>query len=276
MGAFWVLVAWVKAIRAELAAVAPKRGTGSDGTIGDKAHQGTVTGHAPDDTPGWRAERSDADNVPEVRAVDIDADLNVPGLTMAMVVAYLVGRCRAGLEKRLIYIIYRGVIWSASSGWQARKYTGKNPHDKHMHASGHPDGDNDGRPFGLASLLPKPATPTPAPARSAPGPVVAFPLPVGYYFGPKDGPNRSVSGYHGRKFAGRTDSYWLARWATQLDRRGWKVGKGKTWLRLYGNDGKWGDEYRALVRAFQKDQRLPATGLLDKRTWDAAYRNPIR
>lgn len=147
----WVLVAWAIQFRRELIAIAPNRDTASDGSVGDLAHQGSPSGHNPDES--GNAERSDADNINEVRAIDVDKDINVPGLTMAMVVAYLVGRCRAGLERRLIYIIYNGVIWSASSGWVAREYTGRNPHDKHAHLSGHPDGDNDARPFGLASLV---------------------------------------------------------------------------------------------------------------------------
>lgn len=151
--AAWVLVAWAVQFVRELNALAPNRDRTSDGSIGDTAHALTVSGHNPDDTEGVRAERSDADTIPEVRAIDVDVDFNLPGLTAAMLVAYLVGRCRAGLETRLIYIIYNGVIWSASSGWQARTYTGSNPHTKHFHLSGHPGGDADGRPFGLASLV---------------------------------------------------------------------------------------------------------------------------
>ncbi|MEW2383392.1 hypothetical protein AB0873_15055 [Micromonospora sp. NPDC047707] len=149
----WMLVAWARQLRTELAAIAPARDTASDGSIGDTAHQQSVSGHNPDDTPGVRAERNDGDRVPEVRAIDIDKDFRVPGLTAQMLVAYLVGRCRAGLERRLIYIIWNRTIWSAASGWVARRYTGSNPHTEHIHLSGHPDGDNDARPFGLASLI---------------------------------------------------------------------------------------------------------------------------
>lgn len=110
---------------------------------------------------------------------------------------------------------------------------------------------------------------------SVPGPGHAFPLPERYYFGPRSGGNRSVSGFYNRKFRGKTDRYWLREFATQLARRGWSVGKGKTWLRSAGNDGKYGSEYAALIRAFQKDQGLAVDELLGKKTWDAAFRNPI-
>jgi hypothetical protein len=36
-------------------------------------------------------------------------------------------------DKRVKYLIFRGVIWSPEKG--SRSYTGKNPHDKHLHVS---------------------------------------------------------------------------------------------------------------------------------------------
>ncbi|MGC4886713.1 peptidoglycan-binding domain-containing protein [Micromonospora sp. DT227] len=161
----WVLVGWAEQFRVELNAVAPRRDKASDGSVGNLAHQQYPSGHNPDES--GNAERGDADNINEVRAIDVDVDLRVPRLTAAMIVAYLVGRCRAGKEKRLIYIIYNRTIWSAASGWAARKYSGSNPHDKHFHLSGHPDGDDDRRPFGLATIVGKTPTPPAAPPKPA-------------------------------------------------------------------------------------------------------------
>lgn len=121
---------------------------------------------------------------------------------------------------------------------------------------------------------PKPK-PTPKPKSPAPGPGHPFPLPNRYYFGPKSGGDRSVSGFYNRSFRGKTDRYWLQEFGRQLARRGWSVGKGKTWLKRAGNDGKYGPEYAALIRRFQQDQRLAVDGLLGKNTWDAAFKNPI-
>ena len=115
----------------------------------------------------------------------------------------------------------------------------------------------------------------PAPKPKVPGPGHAFPLPNGHYFGPKSGPDRSWSGFHNRKVKGKTDRQWLREFATQLGRRGWSVGSGKTWLKRAGNDGKYGSEYAALIKAFQKDQGLSPDSLLGKKTWDAAFQNPI-
>lgn len=123
----------------------------------------------------------------------------------------------------------------------------------------------------------KKSQPKPAPKRTGkvPGPGHVFPLPSGYYFGPKGGGNRSVSGFYNRKFRGKTDRYWLQEFGRQLARRGWSVGKGKTWLKRAGNDGKYGGEYAALIRRFQQDQGLRADSLLGEKTWDAAFKNPV-
>lgn len=115
----------------------------------------------------------------------------------------------------------------------------------------------------------------PKPKGKVPGPGTPFPLPKGYYFGPKSGGDKSVSGFHSRKFKGVFDRSWLIRFAEQLRRRGWPVGKGKTYLKS-GIDGKYGDEYATLVKAFQKDQGLKADGLLGKDTWDEAYFGQIK
>lgn len=124
---------------------------------------------------------------------------------------------------------------------------------------------------------PSPA-PAPAPAPSghpAPGPAVAFPLPSGYYFGPRSGPRESISCELGERFNGRYAREWLQMWANQLSRRGWSVGKGKQYLHYYGNDGYYGNEYEELARAFQQDQHIEVDGLIGAQTWWAAYHNPV-
>jgi hypothetical protein len=128
---------------------------------------------------------------------------------------------------------------------------------------------------GLSGYTP-PTTPKRPPAgRPAPTPHYSFPLPSGHYFGPRTGPNASVSGHYGRTFKGVRDHEWLKRWATQLQKRGWNARKGGRYLTRFGNDGKFGPEYESLVRAFQKDQRLKVTGRVDAATWRAAFENPV-
>lgn len=121
----------------------------------------------------------------------------------------------------------------------------------------------------------KPSAPRPERGTPPPGPAVAFPLPDGCYFGPKHGPDTSVSGFYARTFQGKTDREWLQEWTRQLQRRGWDVREGGDYLTRYGNDGLYGDEYAELIGAFQRDQRLNDDELLGPITWRAAYHNPV-
>lgn len=141
----WYKASWIDPFFDALDAIAPDRATGSDGTIGDDAHKLSRSGHNPDDTPGSLPEREDSDSKPEVRAADATSNLRRAGLTawkiVAAILAYLPDR------DRLIYIICDGWIWSASNGWVGEPYDGDDPHDTHFHLSGHPDHDDDGRPW---------------------------------------------------------------------------------------------------------------------------------
>lgn len=129
----WILVPCLNRLRTDLNRVAPGRDKTSDGTVGDVAHQGRVSDHNDDEI--GRVPIKDADSKHEVHAVDLDADLRTPGLTMEAVVQHTIGRCRSGAEKRLRYVIYNRRIWEASNGWRQRSYNGDNPHTQHAHFS---------------------------------------------------------------------------------------------------------------------------------------------
>lgn len=131
--ATWILVPCLVTLRSEFNTIAPTRDKGSDGSVGDEAHSLSVSDHNPDET--GNVPIRDADKTNEVHAIDVDKDLNVPGLTMEEVVQFLLARCRSGAETRLRYIIFNRRIWSASTGWKQEKYTGANPHDHHAHFS---------------------------------------------------------------------------------------------------------------------------------------------
>lgn len=132
----WVLIPCLKALFAGFDRIAPSRDRTSDGSIGNTAHQNEVSDHNPDET--GRVPIHDADHVNEVHAIDVDNNLRVPALgpdPMETVVQFLLSRCRSGQERRLRYIIYRRRIWSASSGWMQKTYTGASPHTEHAHFS---------------------------------------------------------------------------------------------------------------------------------------------
>lgn len=102
-----------------------------------------------------------------------------------------------------------------------------------------------------------------------------FPYERKGYIGPKSGPAHSHSGIGGYKTGGVYDRTWNKRFVNQLVFRGWDAYKGGDYLTKFGNDGKYGDELEALIRAFQRDQGLPEDGLGGPQVWDAAFNNPI-
>jgi len=102
--------------------------------IGDDAHKLSYSDHNEDDTVGSKSSQSDADSNPEHRAIDV---MIGPVFTAAEANA-LVSKMVADppTQRRLYYIIWNRHIWSRSSGWVMRSYTGDNPHTDHPHFSG--------------------------------------------------------------------------------------------------------------------------------------------
>lgn len=78
----------------------------------------------------------------------------------------------------------------------------------------------------------------------------AFPYEAGGYIGPKKNSNRSLSGLASRKTMGVADATWNKRFVNQLVARGWNAKKSGTYLNKFGNDGKYGADLAALIRAF--------------------------
>lgn len=109
--------------------------------IGDPAHQSNVSGHNPDDTPGVQAELTDKDTDPEVRALDF----MIGGAFNATDGWNLVNALVKGVDKmRLYYVIYQRGIWHRGTNFQARPYTGSDPHTNHVHVSGYSADDANG------------------------------------------------------------------------------------------------------------------------------------
>jgi Putative peptidoglycan binding domain len=269
----WVVVPCLLEGRSQLNNRFPNRAKNAEGTIGDTSHQASASSHNPDLTgsPEYR----DGDSQDEVRAWDADKNLN-DKVTMEQVVQLWITKARSGAMWWVRYLIYNGRIWHKRDGFVTHTYTGSDNHSSHVHVNSDFTQAADtatGTNWHLSELgggsTPPPAT------HPAPGPAVAFPLPRGYYFGPKDGGDSSVSGYFNRTFNGKTDRQWLQEWTDQLVRRGWSVGQYKTYLTHYGNDGYYGAEYRTLIEAFQRDQNLSVDGQLGYDTWTAAYHNPV-
>lgn len=91
-----------------------------------------------------------------------------------------------------------------------------------------------------------------------------FPLPTGYYYGPLEGPARSISG------SWRTDTQkmrdGLATWQRRMKDRGWNITV----------DGYYGPQTGNAARQFQREAGLHVDGLIGKDTWAAAWTAPIK
>lgn len=154
-----VVVAALKALDREITEIAPKR-TLPTWYLGDRAHRARPSGHNPDDTPGSKAEDSDADNIAEIRSGDYRLPLNA-SFTAEQLIQVLVKLCRQGKITWIKYIIFNKRIWSASTGWVTRAYTGSNDHSHHFHISCKSDtkSENSTAKVGLHVLVAKPTPP---------------------------------------------------------------------------------------------------------------------
>ena len=86
-----------------------------------------------------------------------------------------------------------------------------------------------------------------------------FPLPEGYYFGPKSGPAQSVSGYysHGDD---------LRLWQAQMLKRGWKR------IRV---TGLYDDATASVAQSFRREKGMGDSAAIGPKLWAAAWEAPV-
>ena len=111
---------------------------------GDLAHAERVSDHNEDDTAGVRAAQSDADVVPEHRAIDIKIDNFFTRANAYEVINEVLASSR--LRARLWYINFENYQWSRSNGW-VRVDNSDDPHPTHVHFSGLASADEDSSPW---------------------------------------------------------------------------------------------------------------------------------
>lgn len=113
----------------------PDRDGTSDGAIGDYAHTQENSGHNPDDTSQHNAEwDGDSDNKSEVRAIDVDNNLNSAGVSMQNVIDHI--RKLSNLKSVIRYMIYNRIEYHVDNNFNPQPYTGASAHTEHAHFSG--------------------------------------------------------------------------------------------------------------------------------------------
>jgi len=128
----WFLNKALTTFRNEVNAEYPERDKASDGTIGDAAHQASTSDHNPDPDGS-------------VDAWDMDVDLR-SGNDPAEI-----ERLKGIFQKHPAarYWIHNRQIAHRSTGWKRERYTGSNPHDKHVHWNSEPSQETSTRPWGV-------------------------------------------------------------------------------------------------------------------------------
>lgn len=123
----WRVAAALEELIAAVNRSAPARSKKSDGTIGNAAHArlGDKSDHNP-----WVKDGA----IGVVTAADLTHD-PAHHFDAHAFADWLRKRCKAGLEKRVKYVISNRRIASAINQWDWRPYDGDNPHDKHTHVS---------------------------------------------------------------------------------------------------------------------------------------------
>src|SRR5688572_19753548 len=108
--------------------------------IGDDAHKLRISDHNEDDTAGSRAAQSDADTIPEHRAIDVMLGPALSESQLQAAINEILASQR--LKARLKYINFKNWQWSRSSGW-VRHDNSDDPHPTHAHFSGDAANDAD-------------------------------------------------------------------------------------------------------------------------------------
>lgn len=100
--------------------------------IGNDAHKLHTSDHNEDDTVGSRAAQSDADSIPEHRAIDVMLGSAFSRSQANSLIQEILANPR--LLKRLWYINFENYQWSRSNGW-VRGNNSDDPHPDHIHFS---------------------------------------------------------------------------------------------------------------------------------------------
>lgn len=144
----WRVARSLLVLRGQIDALWPDRSKASDGTIGDAAHQASVSDHNPDDDVNGDGRGEGPAVADIVRALDITHDpahgCDIDRLSDALA---------AARDQRVSYVIANRMITGPNYGWAWAAYSGDDPHTGHLHLSVVGDGRaDDETPWRLPGL----------------------------------------------------------------------------------------------------------------------------
>lgn len=228
----------------------PSRSKASDGWIGDAAHNARKSDHNPDYASGG-----------VVRAIDVTLN----GVNMAEIIAAVQS------DSRTSYFIHKGVI-RGEPGFSARKYTGANAHNIHIHISiKHTKAAESGHAWKLGggggSVAPVKTPAKPKPKGTAENKSIQTALKaMGLSVGVIDGVNGSMQKAAVKAFQKHhglvQDGNWgpVTQKAFTLNKAVQSALKAEGYSKQ-GVDGYYGAQTAANVRDFQKRTKLKVDGL---------------
>ncbi len=114
----WYTAPSLVALRREVDTLWPGRSRLSDGSIGDNRHGRTINSH----NPVGAANGPRAGTRGAVHALDITSS----GVDVSRLLSAVIG------DSRVWYVIHDSTIWSRTTAWSARPYSG-DPHTTHIH-----------------------------------------------------------------------------------------------------------------------------------------------
>lgn len=113
--------------------------------IGDDAHKTRISDHNEDDTPGVRAEQSDADNIPEHRAIDVMLGPHFNRSDALDLIDDLTSD--EDNRPRMNYIIFDEHEYKREHNYEKESYDGEDQHETHVHISGRAAYDDNPNPW---------------------------------------------------------------------------------------------------------------------------------
>lgn len=252
MGINWFLNRWLTGWRDGVNVTFKHRSKKSDGTIGNLAHQRTVSEHNVD--PDGSVDAWDMD-------VNLFGDPDETGSRRELDAIEALKRAFEADPGSQLWIHNRQIANRNIDNWRRRPYYGPNDHRKHVHWQSRKSRERlpvkgvtlDDVQDALNEDEPKPVQTGGSKGQSGPLGLKAaprWPHPTSFEFRPSKHPTYSAT---------------VKAWQRQMRKRGWNIDV----------DGYYGHQSAGIAVKFQREKKLVVDGLLGPNTFQAAWTAPV-